>query len=178
MSELDKWFGHKEKIDEEEREHKTGMELLASAMQPSFRKLLRCEDRIKGVLATFFEAKGEDYWPRSPQLRSEQYSAARVFVDEFGEDEEAVRWCLQECDRRKVQVKTLRSVLYLAPDWRAIARRPEIDLDAEIEFKETRACSNCGQEAFLELLENELCVECRMLPSDRARELRRERMLR
>ena len=127
MSELDKWFGPPAHQPEpvEPLNMSTDARMLRT-IQGGTR--WHCEDSIKPALDAFIQVMGENYIPRSPQGRSSIYASARALVGEVGETESAsfVRWACAHMNHKALAIKDLRSLLFLAPRWRATLKEPSI----------------------------------------------------
>lgn len=100
---LDAWFGPKEQSD--------------PVVLRRYKHDWRCEDKIKGALETFCEV----YWePHGKTMMRSLMTSARALMEEISESEveEFIRWSRDETRQRNVDVKDLRSLVFLVPRWR------------------------------------------------------------
>jgi len=100
----------------------TADELLLRSFSEDIDKLWRCEDRIKPLLTAFIECMGENYLPRSAKKRRSLEASARDFIEECGADVGMIRWACKHMISQKLKVSDLRSLVFLAPDWRQMGR--------------------------------------------------------
>ena len=80
----------------------------------------RCEDHLKGLLDAFIEQ-----WPQckpvGPKARRSLEVSARDLYEELGEDPDFITWARERIRRESphLTIKSLRSLLFLVPDWRS-----------------------------------------------------------
>jgi hypothetical protein len=113
VSNLDSWFGPKEKpepLETEDREERMLKALVGGSRW-------NCEERLHSILDAFIEEMGDAYVPLSPKGKRALYASARELVEEVGECPEFVRWACRKA-KGDVTIKSLRSLLFLVPSWR------------------------------------------------------------
>ncbi len=79
----------------------------------------RCEDHLKGLLDAFIE-QWPECKPIGPKARRSLEASARDLYEELGEESEFMIWARERIKRESphLTIKSLRSLLFLVPEWR------------------------------------------------------------
>lgn len=115
-SELDKFLGPRKEPPPDLGPRRGMQEIMDAAL--AHKNDWHCEERLHAVLDAFIDEMGDAYKPRSPEMRRSLYASARAVVNEVGESPAFVTWGCHKVKQKLMIIKDLRSILFLAPEWR------------------------------------------------------------